>query len=493
MFYRIEKSASPDKLVISDVQFAEEKLAEGYNERKGTQVFIEMPITEFLGRLAMGIMSRQSIAKFEVNREGRCEIEWLERTESNAILHRDVIELTFDDGLVNELSFLTAMFHIFREKSRKNVLSKLLKNENREDIFLQCWDALVNFKDGHSLDKYDEKDITRMYHYIREHLHYFDFCPVVPNTKLSNVRKSNMFIKVAMVFLSLGFIRAILLGDFIRIVSIIIFGIMAKDIYRGNKNREKQLTMETVTSIKDTFEREIDVAYLKELEMEKSHEAKKSGLIDFIERDLSFLASHPEYNFDSEEMSALAQEYSYDYWASPITDSEKADYIESFLMLEAEMYRRNPYVGMMSGTPHIGFEYFYEVFEYLGWSKEEVREDDFIREVRSVMRTVIENPYEGCEVELVTLISLATDYARMVGLGSANSDDDGTKSLVADVNKILDNIFEVISQKIVAAKNLEKQAEAVFEQEKSVEQKGGSLAQDTSVKKIDFKPAPGKF
>lgn len=288
--------------------------------------------------------------------------------------------------------------------------------------------------------------------------------------------------------LAIFILTAFLFGSSIILSSVAVL-LMANAIYRFFKiflKEEKKCIQSVLTKCLDELEKDIDYNLLESLAM--NNDIDSISLVDFIEKDMDFVNRHPEYNFDIESLRHLGESYSIAILDEGQMDtSTKFDYALNLLEIECEMYKCNPRKGEMVRSSEVGFDHLYELFEFIGFSKAIVRSDDFIRHVRSSMRTFIENPYGGCEVEILSMIALAVNYVQLFGIGDSFSED-GLEEEKKHFVKKLDEIFDMGCRQIQAARKLEEEISRVEqEQEKYVE--ALQVAQvETGGKKIKFRP-----
>lgn len=481
MRYLVKRDVINKTVTVVDVVIPRQKMMKGYERREGGTYCTTLTEKDFLTKFFSGVLNCDAIAKFEKS----CDvysIEWLERSSNGMQMHRDELEIE-DDDLRASIDRILRMYKKVDLSSRNAILKRFSKSSNREDIFNQCWDTLLYYFKNGDFPSMDEEKKTRIYAYTKDNSLDFLNCPV-----LSNKNKYEFFLKKFMCFylLAIFILTAFLFGSSIILSSVAVL-LMANAIYRFFKiflKEERKCIQSVLTKCLDELEKDIDYNLLESLAM--NNDIDSISLVDFIEKDMDYANDHPEYNFDIESLRHLGESYSIAILDEGKMDtSTKFDYVLNLLELECEMYKCNPRKGEMVRSSEVGFDHLYELFEFIGFSKAIVQSDDFIRQVRSSMRTIIENPYGGCEVEILSMIALAVNYVQIFGIGDSFSED-GLEEEKLHFTKKLDELFDTGSRKILAAKKLEEQISRV-EQEECVEALQVTQV-ETGGKKIELRP-----
>ena len=408
MRYLVKRDVINKTVTVVDVVIPRQKMMKGYERREGGNYSTTLPEKKFLANFVDGILNCSAIAKFEKYRDVYT-IEWLEKSSGCMQMHRDELEIE-DDDLRASIDRILRMYKKVDLSSRNAILKRFSKSSNREDIFNQCWDTLLYYFKNGDFPSMDEEKKTRIYAYMKDNSLDFLNCPV-----LSNKNKYEFFLKKFMCFYLLAIFipTAFLFGSSI-ILSCVSILLVANAIYRFFKiflKEERRCIQSVLTKCLDELEKDIDYNLLESLTI--SNDIDSTSLVDFIEKDMDCANDHPEYNFDIESLRHLGESYSIAILDEGKMDtSTKFDYVLNLLELECEMYKCNPRKGEMVRSSEVGFDHLYELFEFIGFSKAIVQSDDFIRQVRSSMRTIIENPYGGCEVEILSMIALAVNYVQ---------------------------------------------------------------------------------
>lgn len=483
MRYLVKRDVINKTVTVVDVVIPNQKMMKGYERREGGTYCTTLTEKNFLTMVFSGILNCDAIAKFEKSRDVY-SIEWLERSSGSMQMHRDELEIE-DDDLRGRVDRILSLYKKIDFSSRNAVLKRFSKCSNREDIFIQSWDTLLHYFKNGELPSMDVEKKTRIYAYMKDNSLDFLNCPV-----LSNKNKYKFFLKRFMCFYLLAIFipTAFLFGSSIILSSAAVL-LVVNAVYRFFNiflKEEKKCIQSVLTKCLGELEKDIDYNLLESLTM--NNDIDSISLVDFIEKDMDFVNDHPEYNFDIERFRHLGESYSIAILDEGQMDtSTKFDYVLNLLELECEMYKCNPRKGEMVRSSEVGFDHLYELFEFIGFSKEAVRSDDFLSQVRSSMRTIIENPYGGCEVDILSMIALAVNYVQIFGIGDSFSED-GLEEEKLHFTKKLDELFDTGSRKILAAKKLEEQISRVEQaQEECVE--ALQVAQvETGGKKIELRP-----
>lgn len=487
MYYRITRlDRYPNKLVVQDVIESKEKLMANFNEKVGTVVFKEFEEKDFLAKVKKAINGCKSIVAMDCN-GSEYHIEWVESSGDDLLWHDDILDFGDDQALLNKMNRLLKRYRLVDTETRKKVIKKYVANTKEDSIFKRSWDALLEYNKTGQFPPMDKKDITEMFKYIKDHKDYFTNCPLKWPTDISKAYMAAYHsIPLFMILAALGVVLSFLSGWPIFLLPSGYATYSAIQDFRESKKMEHYVRLSIVMDYLEAMENEIDPDYLDSLNMQNSPESKVS-FVDFIERDLNFLRNHPEYEFAEEVVYGLGVEYSVTRWrelGSPYEGEDKEDFIKLLLEVEYDMYKSNTRKGKYNREPNVGFDYLYEILEYLGWSKEQVRSDPFVYGVRSSMRTVIENPYEGCEAELIKMIDLTVSYLSMNGVGTVPTSQE-ERAIYEDAKKTLDEIFDEVCRKINEANQIESK---IREIEKREEKGDGTKTPKSSAKKIEFKP-----
>ncbi len=481
MRYLVKRDVINKTVTVVDVVIPNQKMMKGYERREGGTYCTTLTEKNFLTMVFSGILNCDAIAKFEKSRDVYT-IEWLERSSGSMQMHRDELEIE-DDDLRGRVDRILSLYKKIDFSSRNAVLKRFSKCSNREDIFIQSWDTLIHYFKNGELPSMDVEKATKIYSYMKDNPENFLNCPV-----LSDKIKIIFFFQKFMCayFLVIFIMMALFFGSPIISGASILLSFAYYKFFKILQKNERICIQSVLTKCLGELEKDIDYNLLESLTM--NNDIDSISLVDFIEKDMDYANDHPEYNFDIESLRHLGESYSIAILDEGKMDtSTKFDYVLNLLELECEMYKCNPRKGEMVRSSEVGFDHLYELFEFIGFSKAIVQSDDFIRQVRSSMRTIIENPYGGCEVEILSMIALAVNYVQIFGIGDSFSED-GLEEEKLHFTKKLDELFDTGSRKILAARKLEEEITRVEQaQEECVE--ALQVAQvETCGKKIELRP-----
>ena len=454
MNYRITIDEEGRFITIQGVLEVEEELFEGYGEKVVSVRDTTMEIAFFFEKLKKAVLSMRTIAKLEKN-DGKYFIEWLEQKKEGSVLHRDTLEVSSSDRKFTEnMDKILRSYKRVEGVSRRRVFRNYAKSAGDDDVFKKCWNALKKYGEVISVDDVDKKKATEMYAYLQKHEGDFVACPV-RMTSMTRTKKSagrsliGLMMMIAAAILVLSFTSVPLwYGLFSSVWAVY----LVADCTKKQVKKEKEFKIGVIKKFVRNLEGKIDYDYFKSLSIGKTKKTK--GFVTLVKKVIKTLQGHFG-DIDIEGLRNLGKEYSREYMEQLGSDNEELaidEYVMRLLDYEIETYAHSNRCGAMSASPSVGFDHLYEVLECIGWEKEVVLTDEFIKYVRSSMRTVIENPYEGCEVELLSFVEIAVGYAKTVGVGKIVSTEE-EKLTVEEFRKDVDSIFDDVCRKITETKN----------------------------------------
>lgn len=441
-------------LHIDDVLVCDEELLSDYQEKIGSVHHEVVEMADFFNLLSSGICGAKTIARFE-SEEGKYSIDWLEVLPSGSVMHRDVIEVCGErDAFDNEMSrCLTAYNSFFRHFTQKKVYSAYAKSANEDEIFKKIWDILVEH--GYEYVESDAKTAVEMYEYLQSHKEEFMACPIKKDSYTTYKVGVARFLLVLMAIVAtISVVVTIPAGSLLFIIQFVWSCLLVGLTFSRQIRLEAFIKTGSLSVLSTSLAKTMDRSLLKTCE---DFTNNKVNVVSLAKEAIKICKNNSGLNYDADEfyrlMEAYSKEYSekFDGYSSSI---DKYEYVRRLLAKEKKMFATNKNYLMLTSTPIIGFGHFYEILECLGWSKEIVKGDAFLYEIRSTITTIMENAYAGCECELIDLIEIAVDYARQVGIGKESLSEEETIR-VRDLTARANDVFDTICKRIAYAQALE--------------------------------------
>ncbi len=499
MRYKVSYKENLNVYIIEDVLTCDERLLDGQNERYGTRAYEEYDGKRLFKRFRQAIWSRRKIMRLDYA-NGKFNVDWVEYRNGEAILHNDTLEFeseTACPGFVSLMSKLIAVYSQVERETKFKIAKVLMRKANDGDMVKRCSDLLVNGKSKN--EGADVKATTEMYDYIKNRENLFSYGP----QKLPFYIRFQLDIAYFLTYVLLAMAVSILgacfaSGLFLDGVWLFLLGVYMFNLENGLCTRLKDMYYSQAFQKRmKEIECDIDMDYLKELRKAKTDGEGEYSLADFLEKDIEYIHNHPGCQYDEGVFRALGKEYAsakFEELIAPETKVEKADYLERMCDLEVEMYATNRRYGLMNGQPAVLYQRLFDVLVYLGWSMDEIKKDRFVLEVIGAMKPIIENAYEGCEVELSSLIKVAVQYARCFDVHDEHPDMESDER-VRGLMEIVDDIFYAAQHKLREAEQLDAKVEAALQEEKTnnegIEKQAAVLSSSSHEKTLHFEKKSG--
>lgn len=461
MRYKVSFESGKGNILVEDIIEADEKLYEGYTTRYGVNTKRIISIDHFFGNLLKTMLKGDSIIDFHFD-AGIYKIDWLEIKDGVSVMHYDTIECEgetkeFKDRMELTLKWYSNGVVPTREKATK----KRLKHAPAGDQFKSIADLFYSYSEDENAINIDPKKAAEIYRFIETHPAEFQFCP----SKMDSISKSKIqnmkFTKI--IFFGMCLLNVpmfVLTGSIARLIIILMYYISGTKIMGYFMNGVKyawqnKINNRFTTALRTRADRE----YLNALSNEQK-QALKSGLVDII----SMVIEKNKNEVDKEHIEKLLLlEIGYSLDRCKEIDgknkfTDKYSHVYSLLDVEEEMYSSIAGVGFLNRNSKVNLDHLYDLLRFLGWDRETVLKDEFLRNVISSMKGLLEAPYEGVEVDLIGMIRLAIQYVEVCNLEDIGDDE---MERIPRFIKNLESMFNVASEKYKMAASLESAARIV--------------------------------
>lgn len=444
MRYRItQNDIDKNSLTICDILECDERLYDVEDIMIGNNVKKTIDLNDFVHLILVALKSRETILDFKVI-GNTYTFKWLEIVDGKSIMHEDTLECAFkNDVFTSRMTLLKSIFDMIKIPSQKHVTLKRLKNSDPEDEIFKYATIFYTFGENRDLGKIDAKTATKMYRYFRDHQLETRFLPVKQSKEIKKRIKKLTFYLFCLLASSVTFIPLIIIQkSFFSVFfafQALFFSLLDLSLMFSIKNDHQE---ESYRALKTELEKMIDRDYLRKLDME-FEKSNSIGLVDIIEKEIESL----EGKLEREDVSRL-RNFEIDYTNRKINEllgyrGPIDKYMEVRILIEirSKAYtQKSTSSDFLKKSSDISLCFFYNILEYLGFKKDDVLKNPFLREVISSLKGLSEAPYEGVEVEQLKMIDLAVLYVRKFGLEDAQDSLDET--LKDHFFKDLDALFE---------------------------------------------------
>lgn len=485
MKYRVLK-LNDDKFCIMDVLQTSEKLFKRNNIFYGIHVEDVITRKELFKKFRYPTKNSQVLG---MDREGDVVyIQYVEVVEGKTIFHRDSLELIdLDERTLNKIDKFILKFKKNRPKKLAFIAKSILAKSNMDDPFVRS----ARYIEDASKHPYDIKSVSEeeakvLYEYMIK-LSRFQGIDLIKYVPMKRINKDGSSLKAAILefILSISIIPLIGYLSYINMYGFSSTFLVAFMSYIGFSVWQDD---NYALSCKEAFFDRLLVSMAEEykidlqqiIDKEYSHSATPS-FVDFIIRDLKY----NEIKIKSPKIQALLENLAQDYsnskrheelFGSKPVDKEK--YMSTLLDIEMAMYSSCKRYGLMSKRDlTVNKGHIFERLRFLGWGTEEIYGNFFVREMMKAVDRISEHPYEGCEVELQSLVKLATK----LGFKSSKIDTD-----YEELYETISEIEDAADYKLAQARALE---EEVLEAEKQEEKVCQKEVLSTG-RSMEFKPLP---
>ena len=475
MRYRmIANEAVRPTIVIQSMIESDERLSTGETTIYGESRFVNG--IDLFKKIKKAINSEDKILRFEKIGE-EYHIEWLKRDGEMYTVQRDVFEFKepADKAFVN---IIDADVEVFKEamiEYGEKTIATLKKKLPSNDIFRKCIDFLSLSSDMLAQEDESIEDVTKMFQFISERKELF--CHAVEGYSFNsrmNIWTSKMmngFRKLCLPLAVLSLISMPAVGILSSAFCFMYFTVLHKIIRNISIPQIKKIKSNRLEDFLSQMKEKVDYNLLTSLQKSESPNIGMS-FTDFVNRDISLFENVDYAQIYLGALKELDSHYSENKVAA-LCDGVplyKGKYVMMLLAFEQQIYLKDERRGMMSGKPNVSMTNLYELIEFLGYSKEEARADEFIRNVYSTMRGIYEHAYYGCECELIALIKVAIYYIEKYGLTKdlpKGSDEDLSK-----MNASIDAIFYDAEVKVNQAVAFDKSVDEAIKREEQASLEG---------------------
>lgn len=435
-----------NSLVIKDIQKIDENLRGDYGTLYGAKVN-EMCDKDHFLKLFRDALKKGAIMNFKEDC-GIYYLDWFEVTPNGVVDHTDELHFDCDREFYNKLDDLISKF----QKNRYNCRTKALKSRleaakgDKDDLFSLCFKILQDYHQCENFSNHLDGETTRrrneIYECIRDYSRLFKAKPMKAPfayyaSALSSLRKLSLGLMG-------GFFVVFLIGGSLPFSVLALLGASLINPYLKEMERTALEAAKNLSTFKmlDKMQTRYNIHGMFD---EQGEEEKEPNLVDFIDKDLSYLNYHEDLDA-RERLEKLAEDYSkfrhsqYKYSLRIGQDVENSidlkNYFEELLDIEIEMYSRDREFGTIEeGSYTKSSKMLFGILYNFGWNFHDVIEDKFLGRILSIMSDISLMNYSGYEIEMCELCKLAVRYVT-------------SSSLDSDLRAILISRWEVAIQEI---------------------------------------------
>lgn len=479
MKYIMSCSENSNKVTIMDVQRPAEKLKGDLGSKIGDVVNVMTTSEKLLKRINKMLRSKKSISKFEIDDNNLLYIDWIESEGENFKEHEDIIDISSvkDFELRKSLLTIASKFAKNKKKHREGVAKRKDKYAKKDSLFYRCHSIILEYtRKGRINKNLSEKSAAELYRYMVDNRDMLVGRLMFPYSKRAkdseNLKFGLILTEAILMIANIG----ALMSSFKFVNALAVFGVGLTTIgYTGvvcNRNKNNWHN-ELYTHVLKDLRSAYNLDYSKALEIIKEVDMRPEGLVDFIDKDLSYLKLNKLENAeDVRRLQELADCYSASYHEDVygLAKLDKFEYADKLVDVEIDMYSKNPRFGrMIASGPKVNIDTLYQRLKFLGWDDRAVRSDIFLKTIISIIDSIIIKPYEGCEVEIMSLIKIAQKYVSSGGLYSSKGKHEEKMALLADLRDERNHVASSALYKLNRAEELELLArEALEEERKSI-------------------------
>lgn len=431
MEYRItawgQKLEASNSLVVKDVQKIDENLRGDYGTLYGAKVN-EMYNKDHFLKLFRNALKKGKIMNFK-RWSGVYYLDWFEVTPNGVLDHTDELHFECDKDFYDKLDELISKF----DKNRYGCRTKALKNRleaakgDKDDLFSLCFKILQDYHQcgdfSKHLDGKTDKERNEIYKCIRDYSSLFKAKPMqMPNEYLWD----GNILRIMTIGLCSILLVAFILAGALPLSIVTLLGIGVTDT--ALKRR-----IEEVTKNSSTFKMldKMQSRYkMYGMEYDQYCEEKQPNLVDFIDRDLTYLNYHEDVDA-KDSLERLSEEYSkfrhdkFKYFLQVGKEEENStvdlkNYFEKLLDIEIEMYSHNREFGTVEeGSNTKSSKKLCDILYNFGWNYYSITNDKFLSGILATMADISLMNYSGYEAEICELCKLAIRYVTSSSLDDA--------------------------------------------------------------------------
>lgn len=496
MEYRItawgQKLEASNSLVVKDVQKIDENLRGDYGTLYGTKVN-EMYDKDHFLKLFRDALKKGKIMNFEM-RSGVYYLDWFEITPNGVLDHADELHFECDMDFYDKLDELIFKFY----KNRYGCRTKALKNRleaakgDKDDLFSLCFKILQDYHQcgdfSKHLDGKTDKERNEIYKCIRNYSELFKAKPMkAPFAHYASALSS--FRKFSFGLMGCFFVAFLIGGSLpFSILALISAGLInpyLKEMERTALEAAKNLsTFKMLDKMQSRYK-------MYGMEYDQYCEEKQPNLVDFIDRDLTYLNYHEDVDA-KDSLERLSEEYSkfrhdkFKYFLQVGKEEENStvdlkNYFEKLLDIEIEMYSHNREFGTVEeGSNTKSSKKLCDILYNFGWNYYSITNDKFLSGILATIADISLMNYSGYEAEICELCKLAIRYVT-----SSSLDDDLRGILIKRWEGAIQEIYNAAVYKRDETQKLDRMAREIEEAEiKSV----SFLGKDTEEKSHVMRP-----
>lgn len=441
MEYSLKAEKDKKYLRVQDVVSSEENLRGGLNEVVGKNVDEKITWRQFFKFLRRS-MSKGTLLLFE-EKNGRFSFEWIDRKE------KTVRRAELDSSSHLEISFLKKLKHYkaFFDKEGFFIQRRAVRKGCRSGVksLKQCIDIITfHNKKGVMAKDTNYDRAAQIYDILDHYSALIKYLPVAKPTSFKIVEKAlGLIFGIASSLMLALCLLPVLTHEFVFgmifvpcSILLMSFPSMIVDYSFGC------LIDKSAMNIKE----ELEEKYGQQIMKGKN---RKPGLIDWIDRDIAFLKQSSDKIVDEFEQVAIDYSMAVNRQLKDSTDIvDRYSYCNWLLDIEAATFLKGAGNGFKKKLSFIDDKRLLEMLEFLGWD-EKFGISGFVTRMCELIRDVRYMNYEGCEVEICSIIKLT-----LRGIVVMDSEDVDALRELLDEERL---VIEEASRKKLMAADYEKE------------------------------------
>lgn len=486
MKYKISFNNGKD-ILIQDIIGPDERLSYSTQGRRyGENISVTMSLKEFLGNIRRAMLSFKTIISYTLTDD--LKIGWVEYGDRTYTIHKDTFEFDFEDQVIIK----EALAKYENEFYTRVVSATAERVANR--VF--CWAP------SNSLDK---KCINHIYRYSRNssvadnitHREAFDLAVRLieneevfrhsvmksPNNRIGGYEFSSKILLLCscIITLTTGIstfaFSSIIMKSIIAILflfSLVVDGLSLNVMVYARDSWKKEMFDDFVKAF---FKKnDISLEEVSEFIRSKNTDEKIEGIVDFVHEDIvtAYYMGTETRKFIN-DLHGISDDYSHERHEELVgggTPADRVKYLLKLSRIEESIFSANGRIGRIKREEmRLTSDDLFKRLKYLGWSKSRISYNTFLDDILCAVRAIEKDPYEGCEVDIASLIGIAVRYV------SAFDDPDfgdnvQNSSTLIDLTNAKKDIFLAISHKHDDSKKFE---EMVSRYAKELEEKKNAV------------------
>lgn len=488
MQYKISTCNNGKDLLIQDIIEPDERLSDSTQGiRYGVNVSVTMPLKDFLRKIRRAMLSFKTITSYSLTDD--LKIGWMEYGDRVYTIHEDSFELDFEDSLAMrealakyENEFYTRIVSATADR----VASRVFCWANSSSLDKKCMNHMYRYSKNRSLaDNITHREAFDMAIHLIENEEIFKHSVMKsPNNRIGGYEFSSKILLLCSCIITLtsgistfAFSSIImkLINAILFLFSLVVDGLSLNVMVYARDSWKKDMFDDFVKAF---FKKnDISLEEVSEFIRSKNTDEKIEGIVDFVHEDIVtayYMGTETKRFID--DLHSISEDYSCERHEELVGEGTPADRVKYLLKLsriEEQIFSANGRIGRIKREEmRLTSDDLFKRLKYLGWNKAKVSYNTFLDDILCAVRAIEKDPYEGCEVDIASLIGIAVRYV------SAFDDPDfgdnvQNSSTLIDLTNAKKDIFLAISHKRNDSKKFE---EMVSRYAKELEEKENAVS-----------------